>query len=71
MGSSNFSFKMWQHENRPILLNSEVMCNQRLHYLHRNPVTVGFVIEPWHWKRGSAVNYMTDKNGLLDLVMLD
>ena len=69
--SSNFRFKLWQHENHPILLDSDVMFNQRLNYLHWNPVTAGFVSEPWHWKCSSAIDYMTDQNGLLDLVMLD
>ncbi len=69
--SSNYRFKLWQHENHPILLDSDVMFNQRLNYLHWNPVTAGFVSEPWHWKYSSAVDYMTDQKGLLDLVMLD
>ncbi len=53
--SSNYRFKLWSHKqsdgkNHPILLDSDVMFNQRLNYLHWNPVTAGFVSAPWHWR---------------------
>ena len=69
--SSNFRFKLWQHENHPILLDNAIMFNQRINYLHWNPVTAGFVHEPWYWKYSSAIDYMTKQTGLLDLVMMD
>ena len=47
--SSNFKYKFWEHENHPVLLNITEMYNQRINYLHFNPVTAGFVEEPWHW----------------------
>ena len=47
------------------------MYNQRLNYLHWNPVTAGFVTEPWIWLYSSGIDYFTDKKGLLDLVILD
>ena len=68
--SSNVRFKFWKHENHPVLLDSELLYNQRLNYLHWNPVTAGFVIEPWHWKHSSAVDYYTDEPGLLKLTIL-
>ena len=34
----------WEHENHPVLLDSTEMYNQRLNYIHWNPVA-----EPWHW----------------------
>jgi putative transposase len=68
--SSNFRFKFWEHENHPVLLNTETMYLQRLNYLHYNPVTAGFVTEPWHWKYSSAIDYYTKEKGLLDLVLL-
>ena len=36
--SSNFRYKLWEHENHPILLDSVFVYNQRLNYLHWNPV---------------------------------
>jgi len=36
-----------------------------------NPVTAGFVAEPWHWIYSSARDYHTDKKGLLNILFLD
>ena len=69
--SSNFKYKFWEHENHPVLLDTTEIFNQRLNYLHWNPVTAGFVAEPWHWLYGSAIDYFTDKKGLLDIVILE
>ena len=69
--SSNQRFKFWQHENHPVLLDSDLLFNQKFNYLHWSPVTAGFVNEPWHWKYNSAIDYMTKDKGLLDLVFLE
>jgi putative transposase len=65
---SGLSF--WEHENHPVILDSDIVFNQKINYLHWNPVTAGFVTEPWYWKYSSAVDYMTKEKGLLDLVVL-
>ena len=67
----NVRFKIWQHENHPILLDSTLLYNQKLNYLHSNPVTAGFVDEPWFWKYSSAIDYFTPHKGLLDLTILE
>ena len=69
--SSNFKYKFWEHENHPPLLNTTQMYNQKLHYIHKNPVTAGLVNEGWYWLWSSAIDYHTDKKGLLDVVILD
>ena len=69
--SSNFRFKFCEHGNHPILLDSILTYNQRLNYLHCNPVTTGFVTEPWHWKLSSATDYFSKEMGLLDLILLE
>ncbi len=69
---SNYRFQFWQHENHPILLDNSKMYNQRLRYLHENPVRVGFVREPQEWLYSSAIDYYVHNGkGLLDLVRLD
>jgi putative transposase len=68
--SSNFRFKFWEHENHPVILDSDIVFNQKINYLHWNPVTGGFVTETWYWKYSSAVDYITKEKGVLDLVML-
>ncbi len=47
------------------------MYNQRLNYLHWNPVAAGFVEEACHWLYSSAIDWFTDKKGLLDILILD
>ena len=69
--AGNFRYQFWEHENHPVLLDTTEIYNQRLHYTHQNPVTAGFVTEPWHWQYSSAVDYFTDKKGLLDTVILE
>lgn len=69
--SSNFHFKFWEPENHPILLDNELMFNQKLNYLHWNPVTAGFVMEPWQWKYSSAIDYITKEKGMLALILLN
>ena len=56
--------------NHPVLLNTTEMYNQRLNYLHWNPITASYVKEPWHWLYSSAIDYMKKDKGLLDLVFL-
>ena len=42
-----------------------------LYYIHENPVTAGFVSDCWHWLYSSAMDYHTDKKGLLNIIILD
>jgi putative transposase len=68
---SNYRFQFWQHENHPILLDTNEMFEQRLTYLHENPVRSGFVLLPENWLYSSAADYYTsNQKGLLDLVLL-
>jgi len=68
---SNQRFQFWQHENHPVLLDTNEMLEQRFTYLHENPVRAGFVSVPEHWLYSSAIDYYTDnQKGLLDLVFL-
>ena len=68
---SNHRYQFWQHENHPILLDNGIMYNQRLNYLHENPVRAGFVGQPQDWLHSSAVDYFTKEKGLLDLMILE
>jgi hypothetical protein len=52
-------------------LDSVFVYNQRVNYLHWNPVIAVFVTEPWHWKLSSATDYFTAEKGLLDLIILE
>ena len=66
--SNNKSFQFRQQDNHPVELYGNEMLHQKIIYLHNNPVRAGLVYETWHYKYSSAVDYCTDRNGLLPLV---
>lgn len=68
--SNNNDWQLWQQHNQPIELNDNKMLDQRLNYLHMNPVISGFVNEPEHWKYSSAIDYSGGK-GLLDVIIIE
>ena len=60
-------FKLWQEGNHPMVCYSRCFLEQKLHYIHDNPVKAGFVREPEHYRYSSAYDYMGGQ-GLLPLV---
>jgi putative transposase len=69
---STQKFQFWQHENHPILLDNARMYDQRMNYLHENPVRAGFVYEPQDWVYSSAVDYYTaNEKGLIEIISLE
>ena len=60
----------WKNEYHPIeLIDSEIM-QQKLDYIHFNPVAAGFVNEPEHWKYSSAIDYAGGK-GMIELKFIN
>jgi REP element-mobilizing transposase RayT len=68
--SNNKNYQFWKQDNHPMLLSTEKFFNQKLNYIHENPVRAGFVTEPDHWQYSSAGEYFNNKKGLVELVML-
>ena len=67
MQSSNVKGKqLWQHHNQPVELWSPEVIEQKVDYIHNNPVVSGFVVEPWHWKYSSALDYCGGK-GVIEI----
>lgn len=58
--------QFWQQNNKPIELWSNEVIQQKLDYIHNNPVESGFVKEPHHWKYSSASNFAGD-NTIIEL----
>lgn len=67
---NNNDWQLWQQHNHPIELSSNEIMDQKLNYLHQNPVEAGFVSEPDHWKYSSAIDYAGGK-GLLDILFIE
>ena len=54
---NNKGFQFWQQHNKPIEIWSPEVFDQKLSYIHYNPVASGFVGQPEHWLFSSARNY--------------
>jgi putative transposase len=67
--SNNTDFQFWQQNNHPIELWDNYMMQQKLDYIHNNPVEAGFVDEPEFYLYSSARDY-TDEKGLLDIKLI-
>jgi putative transposase len=68
----NYRYQFWQHENHPIILDTNLMMDQRLQYVHENPVRAGFVQSAEQWKYSSAIDYyIADQKGLLDIYKIE
>lgn len=63
----NINYQFWQHGNHPIELDNNKIIDQKLAYLHNNPVMQGCVNEVEHYNWSSAMDYA----GLKGLVKLD
>src|SRR5690606_38232273 len=55
---------LWQHHNKPIELWSSTVIDQKVDYIHDNPVKAGYVTKPWHWKYSSATNYVNGQGAI-------
>jgi putative transposase len=68
--SNNKDFQLWQQDNHPIELWDNYMKEQKLDYLHQNPVTSGFVSSAEDYVYSSARDYAGVK-GLLEIKYLE
>jgi putative transposase len=66
---NNKDFQFWQQHNHPIELFSPEVLNQKLNYIHNNPVEAGFVEYPEQYLYSSARDYCGQK-GLLDGIII-
>ncbi len=67
-GKSNLEHhQFWQHECHPIEMWSLKVFEQKLQYMHENPVEAGFVLEYTDWKCSSARNYAKDDHSVLEI----
>ena len=54
--SRKYKFLDQQHNHHIELLSNKII-DQKLEYLHYNPVVAGYVESPEHWMYSSARNY--------------
>lgn len=59
-------FQLWQEGSCPKLIKDEKRLNERIEYIHQNPVKRGYVDEATHWGYSSARDY-DGKQGLINV----
>ena len=67
--AGNEQYQFWRHDNHPIEVYSNSVIDQKLNYIHDNPVKAGIVDCPEHYRYSSARNY-AGMQGLLKLEIL-
>jgi hypothetical protein len=67
----NKDFQFWQQHNHPVELGTNEMMEDRLNYIHNNPVEAGFISRPEDWVWSSAREYAGERTGLLELVFIE
>ncbi len=67
---NNNDFQLWQQYNQPILLDSNYLREQKLNYIHNNPVKAGIVENPEDYLYSSAKDYAGMK-GLVEIEIIE
>jgi REP element-mobilizing transposase RayT len=65
--SNNQRYQFWQQHNKPIVLNNAGIFEQKLNYIHLNPVKAGFVNCEEDYPYSSAGDY----SGIKSLVKME
>ena len=68
--SSNVSkYQFWRHDNKPIELWSNKVIDEKINYIHNNPVEEGIVYKPEEYIYSSARDY-SGEIGLIEGVLV-
>ncbi|WP_340114082.1 REP-associated tyrosine transposase [Maribellus mangrovi] len=62
-------FRFWRADNKPIELWSNAVIDQKIDYIHQNPVEAGLVFKAEDYVYSSAIDY-AGEDGLLDVIVL-
>lgn len=66
----NRDFQFWQQYNHSVELSTSEMLEQRLAYIHRNPVELGLVEKEEEWVHSSAGDYYGVRKGEIELMYI-
>ncbi len=60
-------YQIWQEGVHPKQVSNLEMMQQKIEYVHLNPVKAGFVELPEHWKYSSARSYLGEDNTVVSV----
>ena len=64
------NYKVWKDGFHPVELSDNIMMDQKLEYIHQNPVVEGYVYKPEDWIYSSARFYTYQDEDKIALQML-
>lgn len=64
---STSQHQVWQEGFHPQRIDNNAMLNQKIDYIHDNPVRRGLVSAPEHWRYSSARNYVLEDQAVLEI----
>jgi putative transposase len=67
---NNTRYQFWLQHSQPIELNTNEKLNQRLDYIHNNPIASGLVRHPEDYLYSSASNYVGLTDNALDVILI-
>lgn len=67
----NKDFQFWQQHSHPIELDTNEILDQRLNYIHQNPVKAGFVEKEEDWNNSSAGDYHEIRKGQVEVIIIE
>ncbi len=66
------AYQLWQEGMHPIELSKRRFTNQKLDYIHNNPVVAGMVRAPWDYMLSSAMDYaFPNRKGLVKICYIE
>ncbi|MCC5899418.1 MAG: transposase [Phormidium sp. BM_Day4_Bin.17] len=65
----NQDYQLWQEGYHPQVIQNQQILQQKVEYIHANPVRRGYVDDPSHWRYSSDRTYQ-GQPGLLAIEML-
>ncbi len=63
----NSTHQIWQEGFHPQIIYTEEVLYQKIEYIHSNPVRRGLVELPEHWKYSSAMDYVSERKGPIEI----
>jgi len=63
----DYENQIWQRENYPEIMTTEVFYNQKMNYIHNNPIKKGFIGKAEDWMYSSARNRILGDNATIKL----
>lgn len=62
-------YQVWQKGNWPELVEEGNFFNQKLNYIHENPLVAGYVEKEEDWCYSSARNYFCDDHSVIRIIV--